>query len=278
MIEFGALPPGEHIEISASSFIAFGECRHKAAQRFVGIYGPDSLPAFRGGLAHQVFARHLRNGPIEPDEFEHACREEIGAKHLNMKIASLNLKPSRIRAVIEEVGALYVRFRSYPHVGFRGAEVALHADIGADVALVGSVDAVFERDGVVRLVDWKTGDLGDPLVQLRFYALLWLLDRGEAPDLVEAFSVKTGEQRSEPPTRSGMQAVADRVVEMVTELRGAWRTGDELERRAGPWCRYCPVLDDCPEGASAMAVLDADGGRRPTVTVERVSSVGSDEP
>ncbi len=255
MIDFPKIPPGEPVKVSASTFVSFEECNFRAGARFQGVYGPDSLPAFRGGLAHQVFARHLRDGPIGPDTFDQVCREEIGAKHLNMKIASLNLKPSGIRAVIEEVGAMYERFKAFPVEGFRGAEVSIEADIGSDVLLVGSIDAVFGAAGEVRLVDWKTGNLGDPLVQLRFYALLWYLENGELPSLVEAFSVKTGEQQAEPPTRAGVQAVADQVAVMVNALRASWSRQGDLERRAGPWCAFCGVLDDCPEGQASQVLL-----------------------
>lgn len=260
------MPAGEPVRLSASSFINFDECNFKAGARFDGVFGADSLPAFRGGLAHQVFARHLRDGPIAHGEFSQVCREEIGAKHLNMKITSLNLKPSNVRAVIEEVGALYDRFKTFPVEGFRGAEVAIETEIAEAVTLVGSIDAVFDGPHSVRLVDWKTGSLGAPLIQLRFYALLWLLDRGELPDTVEAFSVKTGEQHAEPPTRDGIQEVADRVAAIVTKLRSAWSSGEELARTAGPWCRYCPVLDDCPEGASSIAVFGPpSSGRAPSL-------------
>lgn len=255
MIQFPPIPPGEPVRVSASSFVSYDECNFRAGARFEGFYGPDSVPAFRGGLAHQVFARHLRSGPIEADSFDQVCREEIGAKHLNMKIASLNMKPSGIRAVIEEVGALYERFKAFPADGFGGAEIAVEADIGSDVVLFGSIDAVFGTDDQVRLVDWKTGSLGDPLVQLRFYALLWLLEKGELPGVVEAYSVKTGEQLAESPTRAGVQLVAEKVASMVTALRHSWSSGNELERRAGPWCQYCAVLDDCPEGQASRAVF-----------------------
>jgi len=257
VIQFPPIPPGEPVRVSASSFVSYDECRFRAGARFEGLYGPDSVPAFRGGLAHQVFARHLRSGPIEADAFDQVCREEIGAKHLNMKIASLNLKPSGIRAVIEEVGAMYERFKAFPIEGFRGAEIAFEVDIGSDVMLIGSIDAVFEAENRVRLVDWKTGSLGDPLVQLRFYALLWLLENGELPGVVEAYSVKTGEQLAELPTRAGVQLIAEQVAGMVTGLRDSWSGGTELERRAGPWCQYCAVLDDCPEGQASLAVFGA---------------------
>jgi hypothetical protein len=43
---------------------------------------------------------------------------------------------------------------------------------------------------------------------------------------------------------------------MVDVLRTAFGSGNDLERRAGPHCRWCPLLDQCTEGAAAVAVLD----------------------
>ena len=72
------------------------------------------------------------------------------------------------------------------------------------VTLRGSVDAVFDDAGSgPLLVDWKTGGLGEPGIQLGFYALLWALERGEIPGRVEAVSVGTGERMDAVPSRAG---------------------------------------------------------------------------
>ncbi|MDH3499031.1 MAG: PD-(D/E)XK nuclease-like domain-containing protein, partial [Acidimicrobiia bacterium] len=125
MIEFPALTVGPDITISASSYVAYRQCPDRALARFRGEYGPESVPAFRGNLAHRIFARHLRDGPIDEDGFALACREEIGSSNLNYKMGELGLTPTVLRGVIEEVGALYERFRRLPGEGFQGAEVAL---------------------------------------------------------------------------------------------------------------------------------------------------------
>jgi hypothetical protein len=121
----------------------------------------------------------------------------------------------------------------------------------ASVTLVGSVDAVFVADNGVRLVDWKTGELGEVFDQLHFYALLWALEKGEMPHLVEAVSVKTGERVSEVPDSRTVVATAGQVAEMVGQLRSAWNEDRGIERRGGPWCKYCALLDSCAEGRAA---------------------------
>jgi hypothetical protein len=219
--------------------------------RLAGRYGPDSKPAFAGGLAHRIFAKHLAEEPIEPGEFGRVCRSEIGASNLNHKLGALGLKPSQLGKVIDEVGAMYDRFKRIPTDGFEAAEVAIMVEPAEGVTLVGSVDAVFGSDGGPRLVDWKTGDLGEVLDQLRFYALLWALEKREFPATVEAMSVKTGERISEAPDSVTVGQTAGLVADMVGSLREAWETGTALDRSGGPWCKYCGLLDECREGRAA---------------------------
>lgn len=254
-IVFPPVPDGEAVTISASTYSAFERCPEQALGRLRGVYGPESRRSFVGGLAHRIFARHLSGGPIDGEgALEAACREEIGGG-MNVKLVSLGLRPSELRTVIEEVGELYQRFRAMPVDGFRGAEVRLEVEPAADVMLRGAVDAVFEEGGGVRLVDWKTGGIGEPGPQLAFYALLWALERGDIPVRVEAVSVGTGERSDSVPTRTEVEATATRVAEVVTIVRRSWETGAEGQRIAGPWCRWCPLLDECREGTAAMELL-----------------------
>ncbi len=245
---------GEELVLSASTFVTFERCPEQAAGRMRGVYGPESRPAFVGGLAHRIFARHLTRGPIDADDLTAACREEIGGS-MNPKLVSLGLKPSELSGVIEEVSSLYERFKTLRADGFAGAEVMLELEPAEGVTLKGRVDAVFEDDGGVRLVDWKTGNLGDTQAQLSFYAMLWALDRGEIPARIEAVSVKTGERSEAVPSRAMIDETAARAAEVIDALRTSWHDRSELERVAGPWCRWCPLLDECSEGRATVDLL-----------------------
>lgn len=256
MIDFPPVRPGERIVVSASAFIAFERCPESANARFRHQYGPPSRPSFVGGLAHRVFARHLSDGEIRPDDFEQVCREEIGsAPSLNLRMGELGLKPSSIPGIVAEARALYERFIKFPVDGFKGAEIGLEVEPQPDLVLRGRVDAVFEDHGATRLVDWKTGQVGDANDQLTFYALLWGLERAELPSAVEAVSVKTGERRRAEPTLAALEDMAGRIAVMVGELRTGWEAGSEMSRIGGPWCTYCPLLDGCSEGRAATDVL-----------------------
>lgn len=255
-VSMPSVAPGDPVRISASTYVTWKRCPDSANARLQGKYSADSKPAFLGSLAHRIFSRHLSAGPIASDEFAQACKEEIGGSTLNNKLAGLDLKPSKLAGVIEEVRSLYERFIRLPEEGFEGTEVSLDHGAPGDVELVGTIDAIYREDlGGHRLVDWKTGELGQPEDQLLFYALLWALGNEEMPSYVEAVSVRTGERYRTVPTAEDVTRVAEEVAALVTQMREAWARGSALDRHGGPWCRFCPILDDCDEGRSAEALL-----------------------
>lgn len=250
---------GEPLVVSATLYRTFLQCPQQALGRLHGQYPSESRASLRGSLAHRLFARHLTTGPIAPEDVDQACREEIGAA-LNPKLPAVGiLKPSQLRPLLSEVGDLYDRFRRFPVDGFRSAEVTLESEPAPGVTLRGTVDAVFDDpDHGTRLIDWKTGvDLDDAPIQLGFYALAWAVEHDELPGRAEAVSVKTGERCAIAPSEAEAAATAARIVEMVDTLRRAFVEGAELERSGGPHCRWCPLLDSCPEGAAATAVAEA---------------------
>ena len=256
MIVAPEIPPGEPVSVSASLYTTYLRCPGNALAQLQGMYGPESRASFSGILAHRIFARHLSAGPIVSDRFETACREEIG-QALNVKLGSLQLRPSELRGVIAEVGELYQRFRSISAEGCRSVETELEVALTADVTLRGRIDAVFEDARGVRLVDWKTGTLGDARMQLDFYALVWALQNGELPAVVQATSVASGERHEHVPTPFDAIETARRIAELVAAMRIGFADAAAVPRRGGPGCRYCPLADDCAEGVTALRVLSA---------------------
>lgn len=253
---FPEVTPGEPLVISATMYTTFLRCPDQALARLRGHYPPENRASFRGGLAHRVFARHLRDGPIAGTDVEQACREEIG-QALNPKVVDLNLRPSELRRLIREVGDLYERFKRFPDEGFEAAEVFMECEPSPGLTLRGAVDAVFsDPETGTRLIDWKTGQIGQANEQLSFYGLLWLLDRDELPGRVEAVSVASGERLEATPSIETLAATASDVARVASSLRTAVASGATLERRAGAWCRYCPIVDGCSEGGAAVSVFE----------------------
>jgi len=254
VIPLPTIEDGEPLAVSATLYKTYLACPQQALGRLHGEYPADSLPAFKGSLAHRLFARHLTKGPI--DDVPAACREEVGAGNMSAKLQTLGIgKPSALAPVIAEVGDLYSRFKRFPTDGFRSAEVMLEAELDGQVRLVGVVDAIFDDEAGTRIVDWKTGGfIDDTDGQLDFYIYAWTQQFGELPAIAEAVSVKTGERSSVEPTVERATGTAIAVAEMVNTLRRALRDESELERRGGPYCRWCPLLDTCAEGNAATAI------------------------
>lgn len=220
------------------------------------MYQEPSIDLFRGSLAHRIFARHLVDGPIPAGDFVLVCKKEAGA-HLGATMASLSMKPSEFRAVVTEVEDLYDRFKSVPTRGFSGAEVDVESEPAEGVRLRGRVDAVFADADGIRIVDWKTGAyLADAEPQLDFYAMAWHIATGSLPVAMEALSLKTGEKFVSVPTEEQVAETEEGVAAMIGELRTAMHDRAELERSAGPHCRWCPLLEDCDEGTSALKILE----------------------
>lgn len=237
--------------------MAYARCPDQALGRLRGLYPPESTASFKGGLAHRVFARHLRGGGISAGDIDRVCKEEIGSG-MNPKLGSLGLKPSQLSTVIKEVGDLYEKFKVLSIDGFRAAEVLIDVEPHRDLILRGSIDAVFDADDGVRLVDWKTGGLYETEQQLGFYAMLWALDKGRLPEMVEAVSIGSGERISSHPTVEDVRATARAVADLATTVRIAFTENQShIGRVAGPWCRYCAQLDVCQEGLAAVKTANA---------------------
>ncbi len=237
--------------------MTYSRCPDQALARLRGLYPQESAASFKGGLAHRVFARHLNGGAIGEESFDQVCKEEIGSG-MNPMLGSLGLKPSQLVGMIREVGDLYSKFKTLSTSGFRQAEAFLEVEPQPNLTLRGSIDAIFTEDDGVRLVDWKTGGLYETEQQLGFYAMLWTLANGQLPKVVEAVSIGSGERISSRPTEHEVSVTAHAVAELATAMRAAFaQEGDQVDRIAGPWCRFCPQLDTCREGMAAVTVADA---------------------
>jgi hypothetical protein len=255
MDAFDDVMPGQPISVSATLYTTYVRCPQQALGRVQGFYGPPTKAAFRGSLAHKIFAKHLEEGEIRHEEFEQVCRETVG-EQLGAQMGSLHMKPSEFKALVSEVQSIYDRFRSLPMDGFVAAEAPFDFDGGAGITIRGRIDAVFSEPDGTRIVDWKTGSfLEDAEPQLDFYAMAWMIVNDEIPVATEASSLATGENVRRVPTSESINRTTSDIADMVTALRGALDTGRELERRAGPYCAWCPLLEDCDEGKSAMALL-----------------------
>lgn len=135
------------------------------------------------------------------------------------------------------------------------AEARVQWPLDGPVVLAGKVDLVIgrpDRDVSTKvIIDLKTGRKAPRhRDDLRFYALVETLRTGVPPRKLASYYLDVGvadaEDVSEGVLRAALRRTLDAIdveVDLVTGAR-------EPERRAGPTCRWCPLLDGCDVGRS----------------------------
>ncbi len=118
----------------------------------------------------------------------------------------------------------------------------------------GRYDLVMEKAGHVTVLDFKTGEVGDPKaaqkranesLQLDIYALAHLRTKGRLPDRVELRFLESGLAAGRHPTLEEASRTEERIREVATAIR-------RREFPARPtWmaCGQCPFREICPHTA-----------------------------
>jgi hypothetical protein len=138
-------------------------------------------------------------------------------------------------------------------------EAVVRQDLaGERVALRGKVDLVLGApDGLVAgkvLVDLKTG--GAKAVHfddLRFYALIETLRLGTPPLRLASYYLDQGRLLPEEVTVGLLESTVERVVDGTVKMIELDVKVREPVRRASHACRWCPLLEQCPDGRDWLA-------------------------
>ncbi len=118
----------------------------------------------------------------------------------------------------------------------------------------GRYDLVVEREGVVQILDFKTGAVDDPKVasqraqeslQLDVYALAHLRIKGRLPDWVELRFLESGQRGGKRPTLA--EATATEVA--IRNTAGLIRSQEFAARPSYLACTQCAFRDICPHTA-----------------------------
>jgi hypothetical protein len=109
------------------------------------------------------------------------------------------------------------------------------------------------------LVDFKTGRFSPShLEDLRFYALIETLRIGTPPRRVASYYLDQGRFIPEEVTVAQLETTVVRVVAGIEKMVMLEDTTRVPRKITGPACRWCPLLDDCDEGQSAIAATSND--------------------
>jgi len=224
-----------------------------------------SVPTARGTVAHRAIelAIHWRGEPhpleLVDEAMARLADDERGA---GPWLAGLReADRARLRG---EAGDLVTKFMEcFPPLkpAWRPVtEGSIYVDLfGGAVTLQGKPDLTLGRPPEKVIVDFKTGR---PATvhrdDLRFYALLETLSRGEPPRLTATLYLDAARVETEAVTEGGLWAAARRVADAVTKLVEIERRGRAPTRTPGAVCRWCPLADDCDEGRAYLTAADED--------------------
>jgi hypothetical protein len=104
------------------------------------------------------------------------------------------------------------------------------------------------------LIDFKTGGFAPSHIDdLRFYALLETLKIGTPPRLLASYYLESAQPHPERVTAALLETALARTVDGVARMVELLHDGRDATKRAGPSCRWCPILQGCDVGKAFLA-------------------------
>ncbi|WP_100444304.1 RecB family exonuclease [Glycomyces xiaoerkulensis] len=154
-----------------------------------------------------------------------------------------------VRRLVETYFGMEDPTRLEPH----RTECLVSTTLDDGTRLKGFVDrADVNGDGLVRLVDYKTGRrpsdrfCDKPLFQMKFYALVWWRTRGTVPKLLRLMYLGDGRFLDYSPTEAELESFENGIKALWGTMREAIATGRFLPQRS-KLCGWCSFQDRCPE-------------------------------
>jgi putative RecB family exonuclease len=163
----------------------------------------------------------------------------------------------------------------------RHREHAVEALLESGLLLRGYIDRLdVAAGGEIRIVDYKTGTApkeeyeARALFQMKFYAVVLWLTRGQVPDLLQLMYLGNGEIVRYAPDESDLRATVRKIDALWRAIQRARSTGDWRPRpsRLCAWCAHqaiCPAFGGTPPPLPQAAPEPATSAQteRPAVAV-----------
>ncbi|HEX2144495.1 MAG TPA: RecB family exonuclease [Glycomyces sp.] len=154
-----------------------------------------------------------------------------------------------VRRLVETYFSMEDPQRLQPH----RTECLVTTTLEDGTQLKGFIDrADVNRDGLVRLVDYKTGKrppdryADKALFQMKFYALAWWRTRGTVPTLLRLMYLGDGQVLDYSPNESELAAFEEALKALWATMREAIATG-EFRAQKSKLCGWCAHQKLCPE-------------------------------
>ncbi|GAB3234168.1 RecB family exonuclease [Glycomyces halotolerans] len=246
-------------QLSPSRAADFKQCpllyRFRAVDR---LPEPPSKAQVQGTLVHSVLERLYevdagRRTPeealamIEPEWTQLQAGNEVSALFEGLDDETTWLRG--VRRLVETYFKMEDPTRLEPH----RTECLVTTTLDDGTQLKGFIDrADVNRDGLVRLVDYKTGKrppdrfADKALFQMKFYALVWWRTRGTVPKLLRLMYLGNAQVLDYSPTEAELESFEKSVKALWATMREAIATG-QFRPQKSKLCGWCSFRAQCPE-------------------------------
>ena len=246
-------------QLSPSRALDFQQCpllyRFRAVDH---LPEPPSKAQVQGTLVHSVLERLYeveagRRTPeealalIEPEWARLQAGEDVSELFSGLDEESSWLRG--VRRLVETYFSMEDPTRLEPH----RTECLVTTTLDDGTRLKGFIDrADVNGDGLVRLVDYKTGRrpperyCDKPIFQMKFYALVWWRTRGTVPKLLRLMYLGDGRFLDYSPTRAELEDFEQELKELWARMREAIATG-RFRAQQSKLCGWCAHQRHCPE-------------------------------
>jgi putative RecB family exonuclease len=246
-------------QLSPSRALDFQQCpllyRFRAVDR---LPEPPSKAQIQGTLVHSVLERLYeveagRRTPeealalIEPEWAKLQAGEDVAALFDDLDEESSWLRG--VRRLVETYFSMEDPTRLEPH----RTECLVTTTLDDGTRIKGFIDrADVNGDGLVRLVDYKTGRrpperyCDKPIFQMKFYALAWWRTRGTVPKLLRLMYLGDGRFLDYSPTQAELEDFERGLKTLWATMREAIATG-RFRARQSKLCGWCAHQRHCPE-------------------------------
>ena len=254
--DFGTGRAARKPALSPSRLNDFMQCpllfRFRAVDR---LPEPASTAAARGTLVHLVIER-LFDAPLG-DRTEEAALALLPAAWEHLLATDSRLGELTVEADwLEVAGRLvraYFQMEDPNRLEPAAREMLIEHLLPDGPLLRGIIDRLdVAPDGAVRIVDYKTGRSpklqyeSSALFQMRFYALLLWLERGEIPKMLQVMYLGDGQVLRAEPRRQDLEATEAKVRALWDAIVLAASTG-EFRPRPSALCSWCAHQAMCPQ-------------------------------
>ncbi len=253
-----ALPTGETLFLSKYPIAQVHGCEAKFVAERAEPFA-WTVPSARGSISHKAIelSIHWDGEPVPLDLVDEAmARLAQGSGSLaDWLQTSREVDRAELRAQANERVSKFLECFPPLKPAWRPVtESAVKVELfDQRIVLQGRVDLTLGRPrGTTArkvLIDLKSGGFSPTHVDdLRFYALLETIRLGTPPRRLATYYLDTGRPHPETVTVDVLLSAIHRTIDAATRLVELLHHEHLPVKRAGPSCRWCPLLDTCDEG------------------------------